>query len=71
MAWTGKFLVIFGLALAVVGVLLLLADKGLRLPGDLVLQGRRWTVYLPLGTSLLISALLTLLFWLLGRRQGP
>ncbi len=40
-----------------------------RLPGDLTWRGRNWLVSLPLATSLLLSALLTLLFWAFGR--GP
>jgi hypothetical protein len=38
-----------------------------RLPGDLLWRRRNWTVSLPLTTSLLLSALLTLLFWAFGR----
>jgi membrane protease YdiL (CAAX protease family) len=65
----GKFLLAMGLSLALVGLALLLWDKGgWRIPGDLVLRGRRWTLYLPLGTSLLLSALLTFFFWLFSRR---
>jgi hypothetical protein len=65
----GKFLLGMGLSLALAGLALLLWDKGgWRIPGDLVLRGRRWTLYLPLGTSLLLSALLTFFFWLFSRR---
>ena len=38
------------------------------LPGDLAFHGEGWRVYLPLGTSLLLSALLTLAFRVLRRR---
>jgi hypothetical protein len=66
----GRVLVAAGVILAAVGLVLLLADRlpGLgRLPGDLVLRRGGATIYLPLGTCLLLSAVLTLLFALLRR----
>jgi hypothetical protein len=67
----GKLLVVFGLLIAGVGVLVLLAGRvpwlG-RLPGDIHVQRGNWTFYFPLATSLLISVVLTLIFWLIGRR---
>jgi hypothetical protein len=66
----GRVLVAAGVLLAAVGLVLLLADRlpGLgRLPGDLVFRRGGATIYLPLGTCLLLSAVLTLLFALLRR----
>ena len=67
----GRALVILGLVLVVVGVLISLVGKvpwlG-RLPGDLHAQRGNWTFYFPLATSLLLSVVLSLLFWLFGRR---
>lgn len=67
----GRFLVIAGILLAVAGGLLLLAGKipwiG-RLPGDIFIQRKNFTFYFPLATSILLSLLLTLLFWLIGRK---
>ncbi len=66
-----KMLIVFGVVLALLGGLLLLAGKipfiG-RLPGDLYFRGERWSFYFPLTTSIVISILLTLLFSLFGRR---
>jgi hypothetical protein len=66
-----RMLILFGVVLALLGGLLLLAGKipfiG-RLPGDFYFRGERWSVYFPLTTSILISILLTLLFSLFGRR---
>ncbi len=66
-----KMLIVFGVVLALLGGLLLLAGKipfiG-RLPGDFYFRGERWSFYFPLTTSILISILLTLLFSLFGRR---
>jgi len=67
----GKLLLVFGAALAVLGALLAFGPRipwlG-RLPGDLSFGGEHWRVYLPLGTSLLLSLLLSLLFWVLNRK---
>ena len=67
MAPMGKMLVLAGLVIAGVGVLILLAGKigwiG-RLPGDFTFRKGNATFYFPLATSLLVSAILSLLFWL-------
>jgi hypothetical protein len=69
----GRLLVVAGLALALAGGLLLLAERfpGLRigrLPGDLRVERGNFRLYFPLATSLLVSVLLSLVLWLLGRR---
>jgi len=67
----GKMLILFGVILALLGGLLLLAGKipflG-RLPGDIVIRREHWSFYFPLTTSIVISILLTLLFSLFSRR---
>ncbi len=67
----GKALVGVGLLLALAGALLVLAGRvGLplgRLPGDLAFRGKHVSVFLPLGTSLLISVVLSVVFYLLAR----
>ena len=67
----GKMLILFGVVLALLGGLLLLAGKlpflG-RLPGDIVIRREHWSFYFPLTTSIVISILLTLLFALFSRR---
>jgi hypothetical protein len=66
-ASVGKGLILLGLLIAVVGVLLLVSEKvgwiG-RLPGDITIRRGNLTVYIPLATCLIVSALLSLLFWL-------
>jgi len=69
----GKWFVAVGLCTAAVGGLLLLASRfpGLRLgrlPGDFSVQRDGFRLYFPLGTSILLSAVLSLVLWLLGRR---
>jgi hypothetical protein len=67
----GKILVAFGLLIALAGVVLLLVGRvpwiG-RLPGDIHIQRGNFTFYFPLATSLLLSVVLTLVLYLLGRR---
>jgi len=67
----GRALIGIGLLIAAVGgVVLLLGRTGLplgRLPGDLTWRGKHATVYLPLGTSILLSVVLSLVFWVLSR----
>lgn len=64
----GRSLLVFGLVLAVVGILLEFAPalRLGRLPGDLSFGGPNWRVYIPIGTSLLLSIVLTLAFSLVG-----
>jgi hypothetical protein len=67
----GRLLVISGVAIAAIGVLIIFSGKlpwlG-RLPGDIVFHRKNFTFYFPLATSILISLVLTLLFWIFGRR---
>jgi len=66
-----RMLVVFGLLIAFVGLALMLVSRvpwlG-RLPGDIHIQRGGWTFYFPLATSLLLSLVLTLILWILGRR---
>jgi hypothetical protein len=66
----GKLLIVSGLALAVVGVLVLLASKGmlLRLPGNFSFESGGVRIYIPLATSLLLSIVLTIVLNLIVRR---
>ena len=70
MAGLGKLLIVFGGLIAVVGVVLLLGEKlpwiG-RLPGDIYFKRDHFTFYFPLTTCLVISAVLSLLFFLFRR----
>jgi hypothetical protein len=67
----GKILIIAGVVAIALGGLLLLSGKvpwlG-RLPGDIIIERKNFTFYFPLGTSIILSVILTLLFWLIGRR---
>jgi hypothetical protein len=62
----GKWLIGFGLGLAAVGILMLgLGKLGFfRLPGDLSFGGKNWRFFFPITTCVLISLMLTLIFWM-------
>ncbi len=67
----GKALIVLGAVIALIGAVLLVYGRlpwlG-KLPGDILIERKNFTFYFPLATSILISLLLTLLFWLFGRR---
>jgi hypothetical protein len=63
----GRLLVVVGLAIAGIGLLMLVGIPFGRLPGDLVYRRGTFTAYVPIGTSIALSVLLTLLFVLLRR----
>jgi hypothetical protein len=66
-----RLLIVSGAFLVIAGIAVLLAEKvGVplgRLPGDFSWKGQRSSFYFPLATSLLLSALLSLLLYLFGR----
>ncbi len=65
----GKLLIIAGLVLVAVGVVWMVGERlGLgRLPGDILIEREGTRIYIPITTSLLISAVLSLVLWLLSR----
>ena len=64
-----RFLIILGLLILAIGLLWpFLSRLGLgRLPGDIVIQRENFTLYIPLVTCLIISVLLSAVFWFFGR----
>jgi hypothetical protein len=71
MAEMGRMLVVLGVALVVIGaIVMLLGRTGLplgRLPGDILYRGKNTTFYFPLATSIVLSVVLSLIFYLVGR----
>jgi len=67
----GKILILFGLIITGIGAVVLLGAKipflG-RLPGDILIRRKNFTFYFPLATCIIISIILTLIFWLLRRK---
>ena len=64
-----KLLVTAGVLMVAVGLLWpYLSRLGLgRLPGDIAIQGEHGGFYFPIVTCLLVSLVLTLIFWLAGK----
>lgn len=65
----GRVLVAIGLVLVVVGGLAMLGVRlpfG-RLPGDIAISGERGGLYIPIGTMIVLSLLLTVILYLLRR----
>ena len=71
MSELGKALLGLGTLLVLIGAALLLAGRfGIplgRLPGDIAYKGKNVSVFFPLGTSILISIVLSILFYLFSR----
>jgi len=71
MAEMGRILVALGVTLVVIGgIVMLLGRTGValgRLPGDFLYRGKNTTFYLPLASSILISIVLSVVLFLIGR----
>ena len=71
MSEIGKLLVGLGIVLVIAGVVLVLAGKfGFplgRLPGDIVYRGKNTAFYFPLATSIVVSVVLSVVLYLIGR----
>lgn len=67
----GKILILVGGALIVLGGVLAFFDRlplvG-KLPGDIVIRKKDFTIYFPIATSILLSILITVLVNLFGRK---
>ena len=67
----GKTLVLLGALVVVVGLVLILVGKTNlplgRLPGDILYRGKNTTFYFPLATSILLSVVLSVALYVVGR----
>ncbi len=66
----GKVLIIAGISFIIIGILLTQFDKipliG-KMPGDILVKKKNFTFYFPLATSIVISIVLTLIFYLINK----
>ncbi|MBW2644762.1 MAG: DUF2905 domain-containing protein [Deltaproteobacteria bacterium] len=66
----GKLLIFAGIVIVGVGILLILGPKipwlG-RLPGDIIIEKKNFKFYFPITTSIIISIILSLIFYLLRK----
>ena len=64
-----RILIITGAAILILGVALLFFERipfvG-KLPGDIVVERRNFTIYFPLATSILISLILTAILFIIN-----
>jgi len=71
MQYLGKSLIVMGIIIIIVGIFFTLGGKlswfG-RLPGDIMVQKKNFTFYFPITTSILISIVLSVIFYLFFRR---
>ena len=67
----GRILIVIGLVIAAVGVVMVFGSRvpvlG-HLPGDITIKGENVTIYLPLGTMLVVSVVASVVLSLLARR---
>jgi hypothetical protein len=67
----GKLLIVVGIVLVVAGLFFTLIGRTNlplgRLPGDIFYRGKHTTFYFPLATSLLLSVVLSILLYVIGR----
>ena len=65
-----KIIILLGVFLVVIGVILLFIGKvpflG-KLPGDILIKKEHFTFYFPLTTGIIISILISLILYLIGR----
>lgn len=66
----GKLLIISGLVLAGIGLFFVIGQKFSwlgKLPGDIIIKRDNFTFYFPIATSIVISIILSLIFYLFFR----
>ena len=64
----GKWLILAGVIITLVGGLIMISGRiGLfKLPGDFEFGPKNWRIYLPIGSCILISIVLTVTLWLIN-----
>jgi Protein of unknown function (DUF2905) len=69
----GKLLIVIGAVAIVAGLALILLGRSNvplgRLPGDIVYRGKNTTFYFPLATSILVSVVLSVVMYVIGRMR--
>ncbi len=65
-----KVIIILGIVLIIVGLIMLFIQKvpflG-KLPGDIIIKKENFTFYFPLATSVIISIIVSLILYLIGK----
>ncbi|MEK6758311.1 MAG: DUF2905 domain-containing protein [Deltaproteobacteria bacterium] len=67
----GKALIVIGIVIVIVGIIVTFGPKipyiG-RLPGDILIKRENFTLYFPLATSVIVSIILSVIFYFFTRR---
>jgi uncharacterized membrane-anchored protein YitT (DUF2179 family) len=65
----GKILIAVGALIVIIGLVMVFAGRlGVgRLPGDFVVRRGNFTFYFPLATSIILSIVISFIFWLMRR----
>lgn len=66
MSGIGKTLMLLGVVIFVIGLVMQFVKIG-RLPGDIFIKKGNTTFYFPIMTSILVSVVLSLVFYLIGK----
>lgn len=67
----GRVLIGIGLFFILLGTIFMLGARITwfgRLPGDVFIQRKNFTLYFPIVTSIILSSVLSLIFWFFSRR---
>lgn len=71
MVVSGKALIVIGIVIVIVGIIVTFGPKipyiG-RLPGDILIKRENFTLYFPLATSVIVSVILSVIFYFFTRR---
>ncbi len=74
MSTLGKYILVIGFLLVIVGLVLWIFGDKLgwlgNLPGDIKIKGKNMTFYFPVVTMIIVSAVLTFLLWLIRKISG-
>ena len=64
----GKWLITVGIIIALLGAIIIALDRAglFKLPGDLEFGSKNWRIYIPIASCILISIILTVIFWLIN-----
>ena len=66
----GKILILAGIIIILLSVFLIFSDKipliG-KLPGDILVKGKNYAIYIPIATSIIFSLLISLILYLLRK----
>ncbi|MCP4267552.1 MAG: DUF2905 domain-containing protein [Candidatus Brocadiaceae bacterium] len=67
----GRILILIGLLIVVLGIILIVGNKipfiG-KLPGDIAIERKNYSFYLPVTTCIVISIVFSFVLWLFSRR---